>query len=357
MSDNIDTSANQNPAKAESGTDDQLVYIDKLMLVDHPYIGDACIDTQQQKKHIIITGPNGVGKSTFLNTIKSTMQVMTNRVMTSIEQMEKVRTSPVHCKLHLNSKEGFNKLNQQAVYAFFNAKRTTEQQEVKTVSSSKVKSQDIDQPLAQLFKQHLVNSRSQLAFAKDDGDEQEVKSLMAWFEKLDQFMSDIFECQIQLKFDRKTLDYKIESQEGALLDFNHLSEGYGAIINIVTEIIMRIEAIEIGNFSLPGIVLIDEVETHLHVKLQKKILRLLTTFFPNIQFIVTTHSPFVLTSLDDAIVFDMQTNSQIDSKEDLWQFSYEDILEGYFDTEIYSHELELVCRLILGIKDNNNKPF
>ena len=153
-------------------------------------------------------------------------------------------------------------------------------------------------------------------------------------------MSDIFDCPIKLKFDRKALDYKIESQDGTQLDFNHLSEGYAAIINIVSEIIMRMEAIENGNFTLPGIVLIDEIETHLHVKLQKKIMRLLTTFFPNIQFIVTTHSPFVLTSLDDAVVFDMETNSQIDSKEDLWQFSFEDIIEGYFETETHSLALE-----------------
>ena len=105
---------------------------------------------------------------------------------------------------------------------------------VTAVSSSKVDSQAIDKPLAQLFKQHLVNSRSQLAFAKDDGDEQEIKSLTAWFNQLDRFMTDIFECPIKLKFDRKTLDYKIESLDGPLLDFNHLSEGYGAIINIVT---------------------------------------------------------------------------------------------------------------------------
>lgn len=39
--------------------------------------------------------------------------------------------------------------------------------------------------------------------------------------------------------------------------------------------------------------LVDEIETHLHVDLQKKVLPFLISFFPKIQFIVTTHSPFV----------------------------------------------------------------
>ena len=49
-------------------------------------------------------------------------------------------------------------------------------------------------------------------------------------------------------------------------------------------------------FDMPGIVLIDEIETHLHLELQKKIMEILTGIFPNVQFIVTTHSPFILNS-------------------------------------------------------------
>ena len=46
-------------------------------------------------------------------------------------------------------------------------------------------------------------------------------------------------------------------------------------------------------YDVQGIALVDEIETHLHIDLQKKILPFLTNFFPKIQFIVTTHSPFV----------------------------------------------------------------
>ena len=81
------------------------------------------------------------------------------------------------------------------------------------------------------------------------------------------------------------------------------------------------------SFDIEGIVLIDELETHLHIELQKKILPFLIEFFPNIQFIVTTHSPFVLNSIEDAVVYDLEKNIRL---ENLSNFSYEGIVEGYF---------------------------
>lgn len=52
-------------------------------------------------------------------------------------------------------------------------------------------------------------------------------------------------------------------------------------------------------FYVPGIVLIDEVDLHLHPKAQENYLQVLTSIFPNIQFVVTTHSPFVIRGLPE----------------------------------------------------------
>ena len=53
----------------------------------------------------------------------------------------------------------------------------------------------------------------------------------------------------------------------------------------------------------PGIVLIDEIELHLHPKWQRAVLPALHKTFPNVQFIVTTHSPQVLSEVkDDEII-------------------------------------------------------
>ena len=60
------------------------------------------------------------------------------------------------------------------------------------------------------------------------------------------------------------------------------------------------------DFYIPGIVLIDEIEAHLHLEMQRTILGMLTAMFPNIQFIVSTHSPFILNSISNAVIYDLE---------------------------------------------------
>lgn len=69
---------------------------------------------------------------------------------------------------------------------------------------------------------------------------------------------------------------------------------------------------EISQYNAQGIVLIDELETHLHIELQKKILPFLTKFFPNIQFIVTTHSPYILNSISNAKAYDLEKHVELE---------------------------------------------
>ena len=73
-----------------------------------------------------------------------------------------------------------------------------------------------------------------------------------------------------------------------------LSSGELAIISCYAEILRQADVIHpnIPLENIQGIVLIDEVEKHLHIKLQKEILPRLFKLFPNVQFIVSSHSPF-----------------------------------------------------------------
>jgi predicted ATP-binding protein involved in virulence len=99
-----------------------------------------------------------------------------------------------------------------------------------------------------------------------------------------------------------------------------MADGYSSLLNIAADIMMRIEGAGYTDYNIPGIVLIDEIEQHLHVALQKKALPMLTTMFPNIQFIVTTHSPFVMASMKDkAVIYDleMQTPYMLDEEKPL----------------------------------------
>lgn len=94
------------------------------------------------------------------------------------------------------------------------------------------------------------------------------------------------------------VNFYLTSDNREEFDFNTLSSGYSSILFILFDMMQKMQN-ETGSFDYTkeGIALIDEVEAHLHISLQKKILPFLTRFFPNVQFIVTTHSPFILQSL------------------------------------------------------------
>ena len=136
-------------------------------------------------------------------------------------------------------------------------------------------------------------------------------------------------------------------------DFQSLSSGYQAIFDIFADLLVRSEFFEISPSELHGIVLIDEIDAHLHISLQKKILPFFTKLFPHIQFIVSTHSPFVITSTDnDTVVYDISSGEFFE--EDLSRYSYESVIKGLFHVEIQSEQLKSEIEEIA--KTINNEP-
>ena len=77
----------------------------------------------------------------------------------------------------------------------------------------------------------------------------------------------------------------------------------------------------------PGIIVIDEVELHLHPGWQKRILKDLTSVFPNIQFIVATHSPIIISSCKNENLILIKGNQEIKYLPNAYGYSVEDVLE------------------------------
>ncbi len=190
----------------------------------------------------------------------------------------------------------------------------------------------------QQFIQYVVNLKADRSFARDDNEKTVVASIDKWFDQFQNRLRDLFgSSTLQLKFDRKTYNFQIIEDEKEPYGFNTLSDGYSAILSIVTELLLRMEAHNVRNYDMEGLVLIDEIETHLHVDLQKKILPFLTDFFPKIQFIVSTHSPFVLSSVSNAVICDLE--SRIVTS-DLSGYSYDALIESYFYSDKYSNSVK-----------------
>jgi predicted ATP-binding protein involved in virulence len=89
-------------------------------------------------------------------------------------------------------------------------------------------------------------------------------------------------------------------KSGYRLGLDQLSDGERSFLAIVSDLVRRLALAnpELKNPLLgAGVVLIDELELHLHPTWQRSVADKLRATFPNIQFIATTHSPFVLQSL------------------------------------------------------------
>ncbi|WP_375505342.1 AAA family ATPase [uncultured Nostoc sp.] len=118
-------------------------------------------------------------------------------------------------------------------------------------------------------------------------------------EAVRQSISSLIPEFLNLRVERSPLRMTVR-KKGEELIVNQLSDGEKCLLAMVGDLARRLA---IANPSLPdplqgsGVVLIDEIELHLHPKWQREIIPALTRTFPNCQFIVTTHSPQVISQV------------------------------------------------------------
>ena len=120
-------------------------------------------------------------------------------------------------------------------------------------------------------------------------------------------------------FDIELQELMIEFEDGNFFSFSTLSEGYRNTLAMVADLAHRAARLnpQLGKDATaktPGIVLIDEVDLHLHPKWQRRVIEDLRKTFPYIQFIVSTHSPFIIQSLKPGEVIDL--NSPLATEEE-----------------------------------------
>ena len=212
------------------------------------------------------------------------------------------------------------------------------------------------------FEQFLVDRIKQLAYAIADRDVALSRTLKRWFVELEQTFRYLFEePKLKLKHELKSSSFHFVFPKNRRVDFNLLADGYGSVLYILSEILLQQEAFKerVSQTNDPtGIVLIDEIEAHLHISLQEKILPTLIKFFPNLQFIVGTHSPQVIASVSNTNVYDLTSGKLITA--DLGGISYDVISKSHFGipseysiraTELLVRAKELLSKNKLGEKE------
>jgi predicted ATPase len=153
---------------------------------------------------------------------------------------------------------------------------------------------------------------------------------------------------------------KISSEGVEFVDGNNcklpveeLSDGYRSVLSMTFELIRQLtrtykledvfDSEDSTKIIAPGVVLIDEVDAHLHPTWQRKIGLWFRTHFPNLQFIVTTHSPLVCQAAEHGTVFQLpkpgsKEQGRMIEGEELNRLLYGNVLDAY-GTELFGENV------------------
>lgn len=153
-------------------------------------------------------------------------------------------------------------------------------------------------------------------------------------------------CGFLKSIDIRPIQGKIyyELLDGRFTDTQNLSDGLKRLVNIVMDMSFRCMLLNQGIFGLDacsqtkGTVLIDEIDLHLHPTLQSVVMKGLQKAFPNIQFIITSHAPMIMTGIP------------MDEQNKIIKLGYNKE-EGYSAKEIETYGLDAstIIQAVLGV--------
>lgn len=343
------------------------------------HLSDIKIKLDSNKRqHLLLTGKNGSGKTSLLLEIEKFLRAINDEKLSQVfdqyptwinEAKKKVLSASSDSEkyaadkdlkqclgflkkysdgvqINLNQYEGLEMMyhNGKFITAYFPSERKAQFMRPNGVENITLENTyGIDESAGDILLKYMVHLKTQQAYARNEGDQTTANQIQKWFDRFDSALQILLdEESIHIEYDYKKYDFKIRQNGREPFSFNELSDGYSSAIYIVSDLILRMDKNwlledKISEYDYQGIVLIDELETHLHIELQKKIFPFLTKFFPKIQFIVTTHSPYILNSISNAKAYDLERQVELDN---LSGFSSDDLAEGYFEADAYSDELK-----------------
>ena len=317
-------------------------FITNLKIKQVRHLRDITIPLSEQRaKHLILTGKNGSGKTSVTEALARHL----NKIYIG-EREQAVRNCQKELDIRLNN--SIDKIPELAekhhyILAYYEADRMFCVEQPKHVEKVQIKDYyELTEFPRNEFVKYLLDLKMTEALARNNNKIHKADEIKNWFVELEQMLKQIFDDEtVKLDFDEDTFGFHILQQGKEPFDFNTLSSGYQSVLDIVLDIMMRMQhqTQRSFHFNLPGIVIIDEIETHLHLELQRTILPFLMTFFPNIQFIVTSHSPFILNSIENVVIYDLENHTLVEHGLD--DVPYEGVVEGYFRVDKLSDTLKV----------------
>ena len=319
------------------------------------HLEDITINLDTEKRqHLILTGKNGSGKTSVLEAIKKTLQTIKDvssggkqggkieHLIIGHMSIEGIEGAKGNTDIRVAYRQGEEVpalyLKGDFITAFFPAVRPVndiaESQGVEKVDLKSAYAVT-DDPARDIAK-YMVHLKTQQLYAKDENDVQTEQNIEAWFKRFEEALKILMDdASVCLKYEYKKYSFEIQQAGREQVNFNQLSDGYSSVFRIFSDLLMRMEKNwlsenRLSEYNKEGVVLIDEVETHLHLELQRTILPALIKLFPRVQFIVSTHSPFIIGSIENVVIYDLEHKTLVNQPKGLTDVPYEGIVEGYF---------------------------
>lgn len=271
---------------------EEISYIKSINIKDFYSIKNISLENLENKKEIYILGENGDGKSLFLQALTVGLKGVEEGDVFNLVKSQKEH---YELKIEDSNSNTYDSNDKENVYKnlfAYGANRNNNCQMKEDESGYLTifnPSWDLKNPIEWL--KYLDHS------------EKSGKTNIVSVEAAKKLLQELLNSDVQIDIIPETVTFK---EKGSLVTFEQLSAGYKGVITIITDLLVRLSenqpnVVSIHEFK--GIVLIDEVELHLHPKWKYNFVKRLRDIFPNIQFIMTTHSPTVLLGASKEAVF------------------------------------------------------
>jgi len=270
----------------------------------------------KEAKWIFLTGENGFGKTSLLKTLAENIYVKDSSTDKGSGRSIELRQVP---SLEESEKRGFYEPNVNLLKESYHFDIGLGLKEICAYGSSRLdmaseNSKQEENPVASLFDTQVLlkNIEYQLSrwAIKKESEKDEDEEFATKYEKVTAILKELLNLRditVDFKTDKVLYHEKDESDtQYEPVSFHQLAAGYRSIISMVGDMILRLFDTQPDVYDpaeLSGIVIIDELDLHLHPKWQKRLPGLLSKIFPRVQFIASTHSPIPLLGAPEHSVF------------------------------------------------------
>jgi len=268
---------------------EEIVTIDTVSVENFFSIESMKLDNLKEKKEIYVVGENGDGKTLLLQSIAIGLAgVKEGDVFNLTKTQENLNIEIVDSQNIMHTKE-------ESLYEYIFAYGASRY--------NRCQMKEDETGYLTLF-ENRYDLRSPVEWLQYlDHNEKSGKDNIVSVVEAKKLLNELLNREVEIEITPDDVFFK---ERGSSVSFEQLSAGYKGVITIICDLIARLYekqpyVAEIKDFK--GVVLIDEVELHLHPKWKYNFMKKLRDTFPLVQFIVTTHSPTVILGASKEAVF------------------------------------------------------